>query len=92
MSRPYKEIKSRGFHLRLRGLVWSIVVFGRRWVGAGVLLYDLLQSMFVVSGLLVTIMCVYWVLCPYSWVRDVFRMLWMFGASSCDSAFKFATR
>jgi hypothetical protein len=39
----------------------------------------------------VTMMCV-WVMCPYSWVRDVVRALWMFGASSCVSAFEFATR
>jgi hypothetical protein len=33
---PSVLTKSRGFHLRLCGLVWSIFVFGRGWVGAGV--------------------------------------------------------
>ena len=65
---------SRGFHLRSCVLVWIIVVFGRGWVGAGVLVYGLLQSMFVASSREVTIMC-FWVLCPYSWVRDGFRVL-----------------
>ena len=66
-------------------------MFGRGWVGAGGLVYDLLQSMSVASSREVTIMCV-WVICPYSWVRDVFRVLSMPGASSSDSAFEFATR
>ena len=47
---------------------------GRGWLGAGVLVYDLQLSMFVAFSWVVSIMCV-WVLCPYSWVRDVFRAL-----------------
>ena len=66
-------------------------MFGRGWVGVGELMCDSLQSMFVTSIRVVTIMCV-WVMCPYSWVRDIFRVLWMFRASSCVSAFEFATR
>ena len=49
-------------------------MFGRGWVRAGVLVYDLPLSMFVASGQVVSIMCV-WVLCPYSYVRDVFKVL-----------------
>ena len=71
-------------------MVYSIVVIGRGWVGAGVLVYDLLLSMFVASSRVVSIMFV-WVMCPYSWVRVVFQVLWMLDASSCVSAFKFAT-
>ena len=66
-------------------------MFRRGWIGAGVLVYDLLLSVFVASGRVVSVMCV-WVLSPYSCVRDVFKVLWMFDASSCDSDFKFATR
>ncbi len=66
-------------------------MFGRGWVGAGVLVYDLPLSMYVASGRVVSIMCVS-VMCPYSWVRDMFKVLWMFVASSCVSAFEFATR
>jgi hypothetical protein len=43
-------------------------VFGRGWVGDGVLVYDFPLSMFVASGRVVSILCV-WVLCPYAWVR-----------------------
>ena len=49
------------------------------------------MSMFVASGRVVLILCV-WVLCTYSRVRDVFSVSWMFVASSCVNAFKFATR
>jgi hypothetical protein len=49
-------------------------VFGRGRDGVGVLVYDLMQSMFVASSREVTTVCL-WVLYPYSWVRDVFRML-----------------
>jgi hypothetical protein len=66
-------------------------VFGRGCVGAGVLVYDLPLSMFVESSRVVSIMRV-WVPCPYSWVRVVFKVLWMFDASSCVIAFKFATK
>jgi len=52
--------------------------------------YDLPLSMFVASSRLVSIMCV-WVLYPYYWVRVVFRVLWLIDASSCVSAFRFAT-
>ena len=65
-------------------------MFGRGWVGAGVLMYDSPLPMFVASGWVVSIMCG-WVMCPYSRVRDVFKVLWMFVASSCVSAFEFAT-
>ena len=70
-------------------------MLGRGWIGAGVLVYDLQLSMFVASRRVVSILlCVLcsWVMCSYSWVRDVFSMLWMFVASSCVSAFEFATR
>jgi len=66
-------------------------VFERDWVGAGVLVYDLPRSMFVASGRVVSILCV-WVMCPYCWVKVVFKVLCTFGASSCVSAFEFATR
>ena len=66
-------------------------MFGRGCVGDGVLMYDLPLSIFVASSRVVSIMCV-WVMCPYSWVRVVFKVLLMFGASSCVSAFKFTTR
>ncbi len=49
-------------------------MFGRDWVGAGVLVYDLLLSMDVASGRLVSIVYV-WVLSLYAWVRDVLRVL-----------------
>ena len=88
---PSVYMKSRGFYLRLCCVVWSIVVFGRGWVGTEVLVYDLPLSMFVASSRVVSILCV-WVLCPYSWVRDVFSVLLRFVASSCVSAFEFATR
>ena len=65
--------------------------FGRDLVGVGVLVYALPLSMFVASSRVVSIMCV-WVLCPYSWVRVVFRVLWLYVASSCVIAFEFATR
>ena len=55
---PSVYMKSRGFHLRLCGVVWSIVVLGRGWVGAGVLVYDLQLSMFVASCRVVSIWCV----------------------------------
>ena len=39
---PSVYMKSRGFHLLLCCVVWSIVGLGRRgWVGGGVLVYDL---------------------------------------------------
>ena len=66
-------------------------MFGRGRIGVGVLMYDLPLSMFVASGRAVSIMCV-WDLCPYSWVRVMFKVLWMFVASSCVSAFEFAAR
>ena len=66
-------------------------MLGRGWVGAGMSVHDLPLSMFAASTRVVSIMCV-WVLCPYSWVRVVFKVSWMFDASSCVSAFKFATR
>ena len=47
--------------------------------------------MVVASNSLVSILVVR-VLCPYSQVRDVFRVSWMFLASSCDSAFELASR
>ena len=62
---PSVYTKSLGFHLRLCCLVWSIVVFGGGWVGVGVFVWDLLQSMFVASSRVLSIMCV-WVMCPYS--------------------------
>ncbi len=34
---PSVYMKYHGFHLRLSCAVWSIVVFGRGWVGVGVL-------------------------------------------------------
>ena len=71
---PSVYMKSRGFHLRLCGVVWSIVVLGRGWVGDGVLVYDLQLSLLVASSRVVSILCV-WVMCPYSWVRDVFSVL-----------------
>jgi hypothetical protein len=49
-------------------------VFGRDWVGVGVLVYDFLLSMVVASGRVVSIMNV-WVLSPYAWVRVVLRVL-----------------
>ncbi len=66
-------------------------MFGRDWVGAGVLAYDFPLSIVMASGRVVSILCV-WVLSPYVWVRVVFRVLWMCVASSCVSAFEFATR
>ena len=66
-------------------------MFERGWVGAGVLVYNLPLSMFVAYGLVLSILCV-WVLCPYCWVNVVLKVLCMFGASSCVSAFEFATR
>ena len=63
---------------------------GLDWIGAGVLVYDFLLSMFVASDLLVSIMYV-WALGPYAWVKAVFRVLCMCGASSCVSAIVFAT-
>ncbi len=66
-------------------------MFGRDWGGAGVLVYDFPLSMFVASGRVVSILCV-WVLCPYVWVKVVVRVLWMYVASICVSAFEFATR
>ena len=47
-------------------------MFGRGWVGAGVLVYGLLLSMFVASIRVVSIMCV-WVLCSVS--QDYGRIL-----------------
>jgi hypothetical protein len=64
----------RGFHLRMCDFVCSIVVLRCGVVGIVVLVYDLLQSMFVASDSVVTILDV-WVLCSYYWVRDVFRIL-----------------
>ncbi len=64
---------------------------GRGWVGAGVLVYDFPLSMFMPSGRVVSILCV-WVLCPYAWVKVVFRLLWMCVASSDVSVVEFATR
>ncbi len=84
-------MKSRGFHLRLCCVVLSIVMLGRGWVGVGVLVYALPLSVLVASCRVVSILCV-WVMCPYSWVRDVCSMLWMFVESSCVSAFVFASR
>ena len=49
-------------------------MFGRGWVGVGVLVYDLPLSVFFASCRVVSIMCV-WVLCPYSWVRVVFKVV-----------------
>ena len=66
-------------------------MFGRGCGGAGVLVYDFLLSMVVASGRVVSIMYV-WVLSPYAWVRVVLRVLCMCVASSCVSAFEFATR
>ena len=66
-------------------------MLGRNWVGAGVLVYYFPLSMFVASGRMVSILYV-WVLCPYAWVRVMFRVLWMCVASSCVSALEFATR
>ena len=66
-------------------------MIGRDWIGAGVLVYNFLLSMVVASGRVVSIMYV-WVLSPYAWVRVVLRVLWMCVASSCVSAFEFATR
>ena len=36
-SEPSVYMKSRGFHLCLCCVVWSVFVLGRGWVGAGVL-------------------------------------------------------
>ena len=50
-------------------------MFGRGWVGARVLVYDLYlvySSIFVAFVRVVSILCV-WVLCPYAWVKVVFR-------------------
>ena len=66
-------------------------MFGRDWVGVGVLVHDFQLSMFVASGQVVSILCV-WVMCPYAWVKDMFGVLWICVASSCVSAFEFATR
>ncbi len=88
---PSVLMKSRGFDLRLCCVVWSIVVFGRGWVGVEVLVYDLPLSMVVASGRVVSILCV-WVFFPYCWVKVVFKVLRMYGASSCVSAFEFAAR
>ncbi len=55
---PSMYMKSRGFHLRLCCVVWSIVVLGRGWVGVGVLVYDLQLSMFAASSRVVSILCV----------------------------------
>ncbi len=49
-------------------------MFGHDWVGAGVSVYDLLLSMLVASGRVVSIMYV-WVLRLYVWVRVAFRVL-----------------
>ncbi len=49
-------------------------MFGRDWVGARILVYGFLLSMFVASGRVVSIMYV-WVLSPYAWVRVVLRVL-----------------
>ncbi len=51
-------------------------MFGRGRVGAGVLVYEFPLSMFAASDRVVSISCV-WVLCPYAWVKVVFRVLWM---------------
>ena len=67
-------MKAHGFHLRLCVLVCRIVGLGCGRVGVGVLVKALLQSMFAASNRVVTILVV-WVLCPYSWVRDLFRLL-----------------
>ncbi len=66
-------------------------MFGRDVGGAGVLVYDFSLSMFVASSRVVSILCV-WVLCPYVWFKVVVRVLWMYVASICVSAFEFATR
>ena len=58
-------MKSRGFHLRIRDLICSIIVLGLGTVGVGVLVYDLLQSLVVASDSVVTIVVVC-VVCPYS--------------------------
>ncbi len=65
-------------------------MIGRGWVGAGVLVYDFPLSMLVASSRVVSILCV-WVLCPYVWVKVVFRVLWMCVTSICVSAFEFTT-
>ena len=49
-------------------------MFGRDWVGAGVLVCDFILSMVVASGRVVSIMYV-WVLSPYAWVKVVLRVL-----------------
>ncbi len=49
-------------------------MFGRDWGGARVLVYDFPLSIFVASGRVVSILCV-WVLCPYVWVKVVVRVL-----------------
>ena len=67
-------MKSRGFYLRLCDLVCNVVVLGWGNIGVGVLLQDLLQSM-VVESLSVVSIFVVRILCPYSWVRDVVRVL-----------------
>ncbi len=67
-----------------------MVVFRCDWVGDGMLVYDLLLSMLVASGLFVSIMYV-WFLSPYFWVRVVVRVLWMCVASICVSALELAT-
>ena len=66
-------------------------MFWRDWIGAGVLEYDFPLSMFMASSRVVSILCV-WVLCPYAWVKVMFRVLWICVASSCVSAFEFTTR
>ena len=47
-------------------------MFGRGWIGAEVLVYNLPLSMLFASCRVVSIMCV-WALCSYSWVRVVFK-------------------
>ena len=66
-------------------------MFGRDWVGAGVLVYDFLLSMVVAPRRVLSIMYV-WVLGPYAWVRVMLRVLWICVAFSFVSALEFATR
>ena len=61
-----------------------------RCTGMGVSLHDVLQSISLASGLVVSIRVVLTLL-SYAWVSASLRVVWMLSPSSRVSAFEFAT-
>ena len=84
-------MNSLGFHLRLCNLASSIVVVLCERTGVGVLVSDLILSMFCASDSVVSIVVVC-ALCLYYRISVVVRVMCMLVASSWDSALELATR